>query len=294
MAFSARNLRSVAIAALLVGLPVVLLRSAVQEPRELGAIERGFRVIGGPLEAAIAYSAGMLGSVFERWVLQAQVQDKNSDLERENRDLRRELRELANVKSENEELRLALRMRQRVPDDMLVAERVGIDQSPLFRVVRIRLDRSQEYVRTGMAVIHHDGVVGRIDRASTTHSDVMLITDPRSRLAVEIAGNRAQGILEGLGEDRCAVRVSKDFDVKVGDLVQTSGVDELFPKGHPVGKVIAVEPMVDDRLLVEVQPAVPFDRIEVMWVVLSRAPVADPGAAAAPAPVYSHGMQPVR
>ena len=47
---------------------------------------------------------------------------------------------------------------------------------------------------------------------------------------VEVAGNRAQGILHGDSEDGCVVEVSKDYTVVVGDLVQTSGVDELFPQ----------------------------------------------------------------
>jgi rod shape-determining protein MreC len=122
----------------------------------------------------------------------------------------------------------------------------------------------------------------------------MLITDPRSRLAVEIARTRAQGILKGEGEDGCVVRIPKDFDVQEGDLVQTSGVDELFPRGHPVGQVSRVEDLVGDERLVHVIPSVRFDRLDVVWVVLARAPQPDPLADKVDRPIQARGLHPVQ
>lgn len=294
MAVSLRSVRSIALVVALLTIPVLLLRSAVLEPHSLSAFDRSVRRIGAPLEAAIAYSAGTLGAFFERWVLQARMQSENEDLLRENRELKQKVRELVQVGEENRELRRALQMRDRVPLDMLAAERVGVDQSPFFRVLSIRIDRGLQYVEPGMAVLVPDGVVGRVDKTLDEYSDVMLITDPRSKIAVEMARTRAQGILEGSGEDACSVVLPLDFEVQEGDLVQTSGVDERFPKGYPVGQVVAVEPMVGDRQLVRVLPSVRFDRIDAVWVVLAGAPVPDPLADRAVEPERSVGLQPVR
>jgi rod shape-determining protein MreC len=145
-----------------------------------------------------------------------------------------------------------------------------------------------------MAVLSPDGVVGRIDQAFDDYSDVMLITDTRSKIAVEVARTRAQGILEGASEDSCVVEISKDFGVEIGDLIQTSGVDELFPKGHPVGQVVRVEQLVGDQQLVEVLPAVRFDRLDVAWVVLASAPEPDPRADQPIREEQAIGLQPVR
>jgi rod shape-determining protein MreC len=294
MAISVRSIRNGALVVLLLGIPFVLLRNSVKHPHEMSAFDRSVRRIGAPLEAAVSYSAGMLGSFFERWVLQARLQDANEDLAASNRELRQRLRELIALQEENQQLRRALQMRDKVPEDMIPAERIGVDQSPFFRVVNIRIDRGSRYAAPGMAVLSADGVVGRIDKIFDDYSDVMLITDPRSKLAVELARNHAQGILMGNDEDSCIVDVSKDFTVEVGDLVQTSGVDELFPKGHPVGQVVAVEQLVGDQQRLVVSPSVRFDRLDVVWVVLANAPEPDPRAEDLPSEVRSRGLQPIR
>ncbi|MCH9686166.1 MAG: rod shape-determining protein MreC [Deltaproteobacteria bacterium] len=294
MALSLRSIRNGALIAVLLGIPVLLLRSTAADPHGMSAFDRAVRRIGAPLEAAVSYSAGMLGAFFERWVLQAQLQDTNERIAGENRELRQRMRELVHLQEENQQLRRALQMREKVPDDMIPAERVGVDQSPFFRVVNIRIDRGSEYARTGMAVLSPDGVVGRIDKSFDDYSDVMLITDPRSKIAVELARTKAQGILEGRTEDSCTLEVPKDFDVQVGELVQTSGVDELFPKGHPVGQVTEVEPLVGDKQRLHVVPAVRFDRIDVVWVVLANAPRPDPHGERARKAVQARGLQPIQ
>jgi len=294
MAVSLRSVRSGAIVVLLLGIPFFLLRNTAEEPHHLSAFDRSVRRIGAPLQAAVSYSARMLGSFFERWVLQARVADANEELSAENRELRKRLREMAGLLEENRQLRRSMQMRDRVPEDMIPAERIGVDQSPFFRVLSIRIDRGAKYARPGMAVLSPDGIVGRVDKIFDDYSDVMLITDARSRIAVELARNRAQGILQGDQEDGCIVDVPKDYEIEVGDLVQTSGVDELFPKGHPVGRVASIEALVGDEQRLHVTPSVRFDRVDVVWVVLATEPKPDPDAERVTSPAPALGYQPLR
>jgi rod shape-determining protein MreC len=294
MAVSLHSVRNGALVVILLGIPIMLLRASAKEPHEMGAFDRAIRRIGAPLEAAVSYSFGMLGGFFERWVLQARLQDDNEELSGENRELKQKMRDLVQLEEENAQLRRALQMRDRVPEDMIPAERVGVDQSPFFRVVNIRIDRGKNIAESGMAVLAPDGVVGRIDKTFDDYSDVMLITDARSKIAVEVASNHAQGILEGHSEDSCIVDVSKDYEVQVGDIVQTSGVDELFPKGHPVGQVVGIEQLVGDQQRLRVVPSVLFDRLDVVWVVLAAAPQADPRAEQVQPLAQSRGLVPIR
>ncbi|MEM6289627.1 MAG: rod shape-determining protein MreC [Myxococcota bacterium] len=275
MAVSLRSIQNVTIVAVLLAIPVVLLRNTAENPHELSAFDRSVRRIGAPLEAAVSYSTSMMGSFFERWFMQARLQDANEELAAENRQLSQSLRELAELAEENAQLRRALQMRDRTPADMIPAERVGVDQSPFFRVLNIRIDRGSRFARPGMAVLAPDGVVGRVDKIFDDYSDVMLVTDARSKIAVEVARNRAQGILHGDSEYGCIVDVPKDYEIEPGDLVQTSGVDELFPKGHPIGRVVEIEQLVGDQQRLHVKPEVRFDRVDVVWVVLAGAPRPD-------------------
>lgn len=288
-----RSVKNALLVAVLLGIPALLLRASLQDPRALSRLDRLVLRVGAPLEAGISYAAGNAGRFFERWLLQARLQDDNEALAAENRRLRLKLRALQHVEEENRELRRSLHMRDRVAEDMIAAEVSGVEQSPFFRVVKLRLDRGDKVVRPGMAVIADAGVVGRIDRAAGGHSEVMLITDPRSKVAVEIASTRAPGILEGTGEDRCVVHIPADLGVSVGDLVQTSGVDELFPRGQPVGQVVKVDDPVGAQKRVHVVPAVRFDRLDMVWVVLASAPAPDPeGPGRTPPP--ARGLGPLR
>jgi rod shape-determining protein MreC len=292
MAVSLRSVQNATIVVVLLAIPVVLLRNTAANPHELSAFDRSVRRIGAPLEAAVSYSTSMMGSFFERWFMQARLQDANEQLAAENRELAQRLRELAELAEENTQLRRALQMRDRTPVDMIPAERVGVDQSPFFRVLNIRIDRGTRFAQPGMAVLSPDGVVGRVDKVFDDYSDVMLVTDTRSKIAVEVARNRAQGILHGDSEYSCIVDVPKDYEVEPGDLIQTSGVDELFPKGHPVGRVVEIEQLVGDQQRLHVKPEVRFDRVDVVWVVLAGAPRPD---AAEPEPgPKSMGLQPIR
>ncbi|EDM73774.1 rod shape-determining protein MreC [Plesiocystis pacifica SIR-1] len=293
MAISLRDVRSGAIIVLLLGIPLMLLRSTLQDPHHMNGFDRAVHRIGAPLEAGVTYSARWVGSFFERWIFQASMLDDKLRLEEENREHKRELVELAQLREENRQLRRALQMRDQVPEDLLSAAVTGREHSPFFRVVKIDVDRGDDYVRPGMAVLAPDGVVGRINRTHADHSDVMLITDPASKIAVEVARTRCPGILEGLGEDQCRVRIiSCDEPVVEGDVIQTSGVDDLFPKGHPVGRVVSVERKVNAQL-VDVIPSIRFDRLDMVWVVLANAPEADPRAGQPRARQPARGLSPL-
>jgi rod shape-determining protein MreC len=294
VAISLRDVRSIAIIVMLLAIPILLLRSTVQDPQHMNGFDRAVHRIGAPLEAGVTYSARWVGSFFERWVFQASMLEDKQKLEEQARDYKRQLVELAQLREENRQLRRALQMRDQVPEDLLSAAVTGVEQSPFFRVVKITVDRGDDYVRPDMAVLSPDGVVGRISRTHAGHSDVMLITDPESKIAVEVARTRCPGILEGLGEDQCKVRIiSCDEPVVEGDVIQTSGVDDLFPKGHPVGRVVAVERKVDAQV-VDVLPTVRFDRLDMVWVVLANAPPPDPQAGKPRPRLPARGLSPVR
>jgi len=288
-----RNVRNGLLVAFLLALPILLLRSSIQDPQRMNGFDRAVRRIGAPLEAGIGYSASWVGRFFERWIFQARMLDEKDRLLSENNEYRRQLRDLTLLEEENRELRRLLNMREQVPEDLLTAEVTGVEQSPFFRVVKITLDRGDRYAKPGMAVLSADGVVGRVHKAYDDHADVMLVTDPASKIAVEVARSRAPGILVGASEDSCVVELAPDDVVGVGDLIQTSGVDDLFPKGRPVGRVVEIDQR-NDKQVVEVVPTVRFDRLDAVFIVLAAAPAPDPAAGSPRASVSAQGFQALR
>jgi rod shape-determining protein MreC len=180
-------------------------------------------------------------------------------------------------------LEAVLGLRAQVPAETLAARVFARDLSELFRVLRVRLDRGGAEVRPGMPVIVPEGVVGRIDRTYGEWSDVLLTVDAKSKIDVRVEPSGARGIAQGMqGRNKYGCRLNyvvRDDVVRVGDRVVTSGQDGVFPKDLDVGRVSSVARrefgLYQD---VEVTPAVEFDDLEEVLVVLAPPPSDDPEA----------------
>jgi rod shape-determining protein MreC len=91
-------------------------------------------------------------------------------------------------------------------------------------------------------VVSPEGVVGRVLRLSPSAATILLITDPNSRIPVVSQQNRTQGILKGEGPSRELILnyVPQGAPIEEGEILVTSGLEELFPRGVPVARVTSV------------------------------------------------------
>jgi rod shape-determining protein MreC len=119
-----------------------------------------------------------------------------------------------------------------------------------------------------MPVLAPEGVVGVISTASPHAAKVLLLTDPNSGVDVLVQRTRVRGIVSGLLERGAVLKyVKRTEDVRVGDPVVASGLDGIFPKGMPIGRVTRVSRK--DRglfLYAEVTPAADAARLEEVLV----------------------------
>lgn len=165
---------------------------------------------------------------------------------RENRRLQSELGRLRlenqitnELLSENERLREALGFKKLNPPLSVVVQVIGKESSPSSSTITVNRGSSDGLERD-LAVITPDGVVGRVQTVLPGTARVQLLTDPGSTIAVRVQRNREEGLLEGK-LDRCALKyVSFYVDIQEGDLLVTSGLDGIYPKGLPVATVTKV------------------------------------------------------
>ena len=96
----------------------------------------------------------------------------------------------------------------------------------------------------GTPVMTPQGVAGRVLRAGPSSATVLLLVDPGSRIAVISQESRVQGVLVGGGPDKpLEVRfVSHNDVIRPGEILVTSGLDDAFPKGIPVARVLSATP----------------------------------------------------
>jgi rod shape-determining protein MreC len=182
---------------------------------------------------------------------------------------RAELNSLKEAGLENERLKKLLAYAEASATQEVNARVVGLNPSPQFLSVPLNKGESAG-VKKGMPVVTPDGVVGQVARASGGYSDVMLLTDPSSRVGVAVQRSRVRGTVTGLGADRAMGldNMLRGDDVQEGDVVITSGTDGIFPAGLVVGRVHApVRPETAMFLQAQIEPAVDLRRFEEVLVV---------------------------
>lgn len=170
-----------------------------------------------------------------------------------------------------------LELRERSNLHTTAAEIIAAGATPEFRTVSIDKGR-RDGVERDMAVIAPSGVVGRVVTPSSRNAKVQLLIDRNAAAGAIVERSRAQGVVVGTGEPRLRLEyVSEVAEVVVGDLVVTSGIDGIYPKGFAIGKVTAVEKSGGAYRSILVEPSVDFSSLEEVLVVLTPTP-SDPPA----------------
>jgi len=196
-------------------------------------------------------------------------------VEQENHQLREQADALAlraqvaeESRQELTRLRALLDLRESVPWTTVAARVIarGVDGSARI----VTLDRgSRDGVALNQPVITPRGIVGRVIEAAPGACKVQTILDPNSGVAGLIQRTRVQGMVVGTGERGCKMDyVSELSNVEVGDVVVTSGLDQIYPKGYTIGVVASIGEGEGLTKLVELRPEVDFRRLEEVLVVL--------------------------
>ena len=168
-------------------------------------------------------------------------QETLSELREQNAELTAQVAELSESKKTSERLESLLNLQSTYSLTSTAARIIGNSSYAWSRAVTIDKGTAAGF-SCGMAVCNSGGVIGQIVEVSATTSTVQLITDEGSGVSAMIQSTRAQGMLQGQPDGSLRLSyVSTESDVKVGDIVITSGIGGVYPKGLPLGTVSSVE-----------------------------------------------------
>ena len=197
------------------------------------------------------------------------IKRQNRMLTEYNATLLTEMATFSELKLENDRLREFLDLKKKTKMKVLAAETIARDLISDHATIQINKG-TRDGIKNGQAVITTFGVVGHVFRPSTLSSQVLLITDRYSVVDAIVQRTRARGIVEGKSQTNCVLKyVEKLEDVAEGDLVVTSGLDNIFPKGFPVAKVSDVESKGRGySVRVELTPIVDPRKIDTVLVIL--------------------------
>lgn len=272
-----RRARELVIVATLLALPVLFLRANLAAQDHLNWLDRFILRISAPLQAGITGAARAVGGVWTRYIALVHVKADNARLADENARLRAELVAAQSNAARAADLEKLLGLRGQLKRETIAAHVIGIETSSFFRVVRVKLDRGDDVVKPGMAVLASAGVVGRVQRVFGPYSDVLLAADPKSSIDVVVPRTGGRGVLKGIaGDNRYRTRIAyleRKDEVAEGDLVVTSGLAGIFPRDVPIGRIVKVSKK-DFGLYqdAEVQPVVDFGKLRDVLIVVPHDP----------------------
>jgi len=250
---------------------IVLYSTSLRNREHANVFERGVMTVTAPLMGVIANANGQLLSIWNDYINLVGVQRENLELRESVKVMNRNVLEIQDAIIANERLKKLLDLKSSLTVASVAANVIGEESAPWFRTIVI--DRGGvDGLEEGMPVVATSGVVGRIVKVSPNSARVLLLTDHASAIAAMIQRSRARGVVKGKGGGACSLEFAlREEDVKVGDVVMTSGIGGIFPKGVAIGEVSMVRKGEHGMFQsVDIRPAVNVSRLEEVLVLLHR------------------------
>jgi rod shape-determining protein MreC len=266
------DLRKAIVLILFLVLPLVSINMQQSPARESNWFDRPFTWTASQVQSGFFLFADGIRGTTSMYLNLIGIKKKTTTIEQENNELKARLQQMAEIESENGRLRGLLEFRDRSPMKLVAAQVMSRDLVSDHNTLQI--DKGMDHgLIAGQAVITTDGAVGYIFKPESKTSLVMLVTDRYAVIDGVVARSRARGIVEGKSGKTCSLRyVEKSEDVVVGDLIVTSGLDNIFPKGFPVARVTDVESKpYAVSLRVDLVPVVDPNKVEDVFVILDAA-----------------------
>jgi rod shape-determining protein MreC len=281
LAVPARRSRFLLVGLVLVHLAVI--SHQVDGGGGVSLLQRGLLAVLSPLQRGVGAIVGGAGEAWRGWAFHRETYEKNRRLGERVRQLETELQASSARAQEGARLRQLLELRQAVPMETVAAEVVARDGVPWFRTLTI--DKGEaDGVALDAPVMSPTGVVGRVVAVGPHAARVQVLLDRDSGAGVLIERSRVPGVVSGQvsgqasgAEDLALEYVPERSDVAVGDVVVTSGLDRIYPKGLVVGRVRYVGKGSGLFRDIRVEPSARFDRLEEVLVVRqAREPLETP------------------
>lgn len=215
-----------------------------------------------PIHAAVDLPGKTADYLGDRVRTRRSLIDENEKLRAENLLLQSRVQRLDALERENISLRELLDSSYTIGQSVLIAELLRVDLDPYTHLIMINRGRD-EGAFTGQPVLDAKGIMGQVDEAGPFSSVVRLITDPSHAIPVRVNRNGLRTVAFGTGDiHRLDINtLPVNADVRVGDLLVSSGLGGRFPQGYPVATVVSVDADPSRHFaLIQAEPLAALDR----------------------------------
>jgi rod shape-determining protein MreC len=278
--------RAPLLAALLMLSSLLLMSTRIRVPTAGEHIETAVLALLSPFLRGGSSVVGAGGGIYQRYVGLRGMEQDNARLRSEVDALKQERQRLEEAERENARLRGLLDMKEALTLPAVPARVISLELSDPFRVAI--LDKgSRDGVARDDAVLTPDGVVGRVTAVTERLAKVQLVVDPSSAVGALVERTRVQGMVVGRAVNRLEMQyVTTGQDVAASDMVDTAGLDGIYPRGLRLGMITDVRREASGAQQITLLTAVDFRRLEEVLVVRVRTALEEDADAARAAGVW--------
>ena len=229
----------------MVGLVLLSIGLMTIDHREhhLDSVRGGLSVLVYPLQWLVDLPVSTAEWFRESLSTRRELQEENASLRTQQLLLNTQLQKLEALEAENRRLRALLDSSFQVGKrPMLIAGLLSVDMDPYRHQIELNKG-ALDHLFEGQPLLDSRGMMGQLIHVGPFTSTAMLITDPSHAIPVQVNRNGLRTIALGTGTiDRLELpHIPDNADIRVGDLLVTSGLGGRFPPGYPVAEVIDVE-----------------------------------------------------
>ncbi len=224
-----------------------------------------------PIQNSINYAHGRASGFFNNYLANINASKENKVLQKKVAFLEEKIFVYKELAKENERLKELLQFDEGMAIRGVLAQVVGWDTSSDFKSLRINRG-AKDGLKLQSTVVTSEGVVGYVYRMTDHFSDVLTIMNPKNRIDGIVERIRSHGIVEGFSGQKCIMKYVNQTDPLIlNDIVLTSGLGNIYPKGLKIGTVSRIKrENYETMQYVEITPSVNFSRLEEVIVLVSK------------------------
>ena len=258
-----RYLKYIAAIVLFFLMIVHLVAYNIRGKENLNFFEKSVLFAAFPVESIINSTTNKINKAWEGYINLIDLKKANESLLKENRDLKGQIIGWEEVKAENERLKKLLKFSEESEAKYVGARVISNGPSNIYHTL-IMDKGSEDGIKRGMAVVTAEGVVGQVSYVKGRYCGMITLIDPNSAIDAIDQKTRARGILRGYRSGKLIFKYLPFSEkIDVGDIVVSTGMDGVYPKGIGVGEVESVDNKKESLFQnVIVKPIVDFSRVE--------------------------------
>ncbi|MEN6375825.1 MAG: rod shape-determining protein MreC [Smithella sp.] len=269
--FFFRNYKTIVFIVVLLVIILIVFSCNLKQKSSGGLVSKVVFEVAAPVQNVFNASLKSVSDAWYRYLFLVGIEEENRNLKKKIDNMKSQFILYQEGYLEAQRLRSLLALKDNSDFDFVVARVIGRGQTALSQTILINKGTAHG-INAGLPVMAGPGLVGRIINASWHSAKVLPLIDENSNIDVCVQRTRTQGIIRGAGSRGCILKyIAKTQDVQEGDVIITSGIGGVFPKGIMIGRVSRIDRLESGLFWkIYVAPVIDFSKLEEVAVLISN------------------------